>query len=308
MPRRSAFTLIELLVVIAIIGVLVGLLLPAVQKVREAANRIRCANNLKQLGLAALNYESANQGLPPRNMTGPVWRGWAPALLPYLEQDTMARQYHYDLNFWDAANGPVVSLPLKIGVCPAGTSDRTVSIITDDDAPVVGVVTGINGAICDYFAPNSIDAFWLPPAQYAIASDEAEAPALAVGSARPLSAISDGTSNTLLFGEMGGRPDHWILGIKQPDNSTLRFPNWWGPWASYNSCVYKTWSDDGTTPGGFCTINCNNSWGIYALHTAGANVVFVDGSVHFLTVGLSRDVFAALVTRAGGEVIDSNNY
>ena len=308
MRRRPGLTLIELLVVIAIIGVLISLLLPAVQKVREAANRIRCGNNLKQLGLAALNYESTNQGLPPRNLSGPVWRGWGPALLPYLEQTAMAQQYRYDLNFWDAANAPVVSLPLKIAYCPTGAADRTVSIITDDDAPVVGIVTGINGAVGDYFAPNSVDAFWLPPAQYAIASDEAEAPAMAVGGARPLSAIADGTSNTLLLAEMGGRPDQWILGVKQPNNSNLRFPNWWGPWASYQSCVYKTWSDDATTPGGFCTINCNNSWGIYALHVGGANTVFVDGSVHFLAAGLDRNVFAALVTRAGGEVINGNSY
>ena len=88
--------------------------------------------------------------------------------------------------------------------------------------------------------------------------------------------------------ELAGRPDHWIMGVKQPDNSTLRFPNWWGPWASYNSCIYKTWSDDGQTPGGFRTINCNNSWGIYAFHTGGANALFVDGSVHFLAEGLDQ--------------------
>jgi len=75
-----------------------------------------------------------------------------------------------------------------------------------------------------------------------------------------------------------------------------------------SSCVYKTWSDDGQTPGGFCTVNCNNSWGIYAFHAGGANALLVDGSVHFLAVGLDRDVFAALVTRAGGEIIGSNSF
>jgi prepilin-type processing-associated H-X9-DG protein len=98
----------------------------------------------------------------------------------------------------------------------------------------------------------------------------------------------------------------WVLGVRQPDDNPVRFPNWWGPWASYNSCIYKTWSDDGQTPGGFCTINCNNSWGIYAFHTGGANAVLVDGSVHFLAVGLDRDVFAALVTRAAGDTFDGS--
>jgi prepilin-type processing-associated H-X9-DG protein len=124
---------------------------------------------------------------------------------------------------------------------------------------------------------------------------------------RPLSDITDGTSNTLLISELGGRPEWWIKGVMQPTEGE-RFAAWWGPWASYNSCIYKTWSDDGQTPGGFCTINCNNSWGIYSFHVGGANAVFVDGSVHFLREGLDRDVFAALVTRAGGEVIDGKAF
>ncbi len=307
--HRRGFTLIELLVVIAIIATLIGLLLPAVQKVRAAAGRLSCQNNLKQIGLAALNYEGVNHGLPPRCQTAVPYRGWAPNLLPYIEQDTTAHLYHYDRNFWDPANAAAVSLPVKVFICPAtpeGT--RWVDIITGDDAPVSGLDTGINGAVGDYFAPNSVDAFWWPPAQYAAASDELEAPAMAVDVVRPLTAITDGTSNTLLVSELAGRPDHWVLGRKQPDNSALRFPNWWGPWASYNSCIYKTWSDDGLTPGGFCTINCNNSWGIYSFHTGGANAVFVDGSVHFLRAGLSRDVLAALVTRAGDEVIGGNDF
>ena len=133
-------------------------------------------------------------------------------------------------------------------------------------------------------------------------------PALAVGCGRPISAITDGTAHTLLISELAGRPVYWIMGAQQPDNSALRFPYWWGPWASYNSCIYKSWSADGTTPGGPCTINCNNSWGIYAFHSGGANALLVDGSVHFLAVSLDRDVFAALVTRAGGETIPSSTY
>ncbi len=310
---RRGFTLIEVLVVIAIIAILIALLVPAVQKVRAAAARIQCGNNLKQIGLAALNYENFNKGLPPRCQNWVPYSGWGVFILPYIEQEPLAKIYNYNLNFWDPGNAAAVALPVAVFTCPASPPPRSATIITDDDAPVVGVVAG-TGAEGDYFAPNAVDAYWWPAAQYAAASDENEAPAMAVGANRSLNLITDGTSNTLLISELAGRPNYYILGLQQASNTNLRFPNWWGPWASYNSCVYKTWSADGTTPGGPtgpagpCTINCNNSWGIYSFHNGGANAVFVDGSVHFLAFGLSPNVFAALVTRAGAEVIDASGF
>ena len=306
--RYRGITLIELLLVIAIIGVVVALLLPALQRGREAASRLSCQNNLKQLGLAALNYEGVNHGLPPRCQTMVPYRGWGPVFLAYIEQEPLRQIYRYDLNFWDPGNANAVSVAIKTFTCPSAPPNRSVIIITDDDAPVIGLITGSIGAEGDYFAPNSADAFWWPPAQYAAASDELQAPAMAVDDLRPLSAITDGLSNTLLISELAGRPDQYILGLKQPSNANLRFPNWWGPWASYNSCIFKTWSSDGQTPAGPCTINCNNSWGIYSFHRGGSNAVFVDGSVHFLAVGLAPDVFAALVTRAGDEPLEGNSY
>jgi prepilin-type N-terminal cleavage/methylation domain-containing protein/prepilin-type processing-associated H-X9-DG protein len=300
--HRRAFTLIELLVVIAIIAVLVGLLLPAVQKVREAANRMSCQNNLKQMGLAALNYESTYGGLPPRCNVQTPYRGWGPYLLQFIEQGNLANLYNYNLNWYDPANGPAISFPIKVFNCPSAPSGRT-----DQVVDVNGNPTGTTGAEGDYFAPNSVQAFWWPAAQQAAAGDEVQAAAMTQNVIRPLAEISDGTSNTLLISELAGRPFYYIKGVLQSTEGE-RFPAWWGPWASYNCDIYKTWSDDGLTPGGFCTINCNNSWGIYAFHTGGANAVFVDGSVHFLAVGLDRDVFAALVTRAGGEIIDASAF
>jgi prepilin-type N-terminal cleavage/methylation domain-containing protein/prepilin-type processing-associated H-X9-DG protein len=300
--HRTAFTLIELLVVIAIIAILIGLLLPAVQKVREAANRATCQNNLKQIGLAALNYESSYGGLPPRCNVQAPYRGWGPYLLPFIEQENLANLYRFDLNFYDPRNGPAVSLPVKVYTCPSAPAGRTDAIVDVNGNP-----TGTIGAEGDYFAPNSVDAYWWPDAQRTAAADELQAPAMAHNVVRRLADILDGASNTLLISELAGRPDWWIKGVKQSTEGE-RFPAWWGPWASYNSCIYKTWSDDGLTPGGMCTINCNNSWGIYSFHSAGANAVFVDGSVHFLAVGLNRDIFAALVTRAGNERLTGSEY
>ena len=301
--KASGFTLVELLVVIAIIGILIGLLLPAIQSARESARRMQCQNNLKQLGLAFHAYTTAWGGLPPRRHTSAPYQGWGPYLLAYLEQAGIAKNYDTKKNFFDPVNQPYIRLPVDSFICPSAERGREIAVIDLGNKP-----TGAIGAAGDYFAPNSVDAFWWPEPQRTQAANTAECPALLDNGRRPLKQITDGLSHTLLVAEMAGRPSQWIRGRKQSDNSGLQFPNWWGPWASYNSSIFKTWSDDGLTPGGFGTINCNNSWGIYAFHPHGANVLFVDGSVHHLIVGLDRDVFAGLVTRAGKEIIDNTSF
>jgi prepilin-type N-terminal cleavage/methylation domain-containing protein/prepilin-type processing-associated H-X9-DG protein len=293
---RRGVTLIELLVVIAIIGVLIALLLPAVQKVREAANRLSCVNNLKQLGLALHNFHDAIGAFPPGQVQGPypaagvycnTNHGWAVFLLPYLEQQSLYDLYHWDRNMADRSNQPVVAHPLKNFWCPsAPVQDRY------DFSHGLFPSYGGKGACGDY-APT----WWVGPT---LARGDNRG-VLVPNSMTRLTEVADGTSNTILLTEDAGRPQAWNAGQPVPGQEQAISG---GPWAGFATGITVMGSTpDGARRPGPCAINCSNDHEVYSFHTGGANAVFADGSVHFLPRGMGLETLAALVTRAGGEVV-----
>jgi prepilin-type N-terminal cleavage/methylation domain-containing protein len=318
---RRAFTLIELLVVIAIIAILLGLLAPAVQSAREAANRIKCANNLRQLGLAAHNFHDANQHLPPGigyyPPAGGAFGTYQFYLLPYLEQGNLYRASLGSLAF-PAPDGPrtvyypgnntVYSRPVSVFLCPSDPSIGAEGVVTINSVPF--------GA-CSY-APNAMmiaknDLSKNPP----VTSPQ--------GKAR-FADITDGTSNTILHAEKYARCFNTTMPPAYRDGGTA--------WAYCTSPAFPWLPPPMQLPPrafnpGFCIAglvgrgapnaigpesifqvrppegNCDSTRTATA-HSGGMQVGLVDGSVRTLTPGMNRTLWWAAVTPRGGELRGSD--
>jgi prepilin-type N-terminal cleavage/methylation domain-containing protein/prepilin-type processing-associated H-X9-DG protein len=287
---RRAFTLIELLVVIAIIAILIGLLVPAVQKVRDAAARTACSNNLKQLGLALHNFHDVYKGFPPGRTTTPNHASWIPYAMPYFEQGNVARLYRFDRNWDDTTTndkpGGVNTTQMAVLACPAAP-----------DPASRGGTRGITdySAISDVTRPNPF-INPLPPV------DPTHLGVLGLNVRRRIAAITDGTSNTLLLAEDAGREQLYQMGAVVPGTPI-------GNWANPGNEIFISGFDPITmkVPGP-CAINCTNDKEVYSFHTGVAQVVFADGSVRQLDSSLNINILVALMTRAQGEVIPADAY
>jgi prepilin-type N-terminal cleavage/methylation domain-containing protein len=308
---RPAFTLIELLVVIAIIGILIGLLLPAVQKVREAANRAKCMNNLKQMGLALHNYESANHVFPtssrPPGVTPLPRVSWTIPVLPFIEQDNL--RTYYDLtSTWGAAdNLPVTSQPIKIFQCPSSPNPTRF-----DGDPQSGNWDIV--ACTDYAAVSGVAAY----ATNVNFTGSLEPGIMQTNHQTHIADVTDGLSNTIAITESAGRPQIYQRGIAvgAPPAQKVNGGGWARP---ASDLEYKTSTSDGTSFPGPCAANCTNGFDYpvynmqpygtdgtgepYAFHTGVINALMGDGSVRSISQAVQVSVFAAALTRSGGEVI-----
>jgi prepilin-type processing-associated H-X9-DG protein len=314
-PPRRAFTLIELLVFTAIIAILIGLLLPAVQKVREAAARVKCANNLKQLGLAMHGYHGAKGTLPPAfvnngpyGMSGFAFtHGWAPFILPHIEQQAISDLYRWDYPLYAPENQPVCARHLAIFECPSAPEQKRYMTFGPFD------YFKTRGACGDYTITLGVDEVvaqrgWVDRVgDFRGALVNTPTPILTLSrttTGSRLADITDGGSNTILLAEDAGRPRVWQAG-KGGNDQVLEG----GPWNHYKGpIILQGSSADGTVKPGTCALNCTNDREVYAFHVSGANTVFADGSVHFLRAGMDIRILARLITRAGGEVSSADDY
>lgn len=331
--RDAGFTLVELLVVIAIIGVLVGLLLPAVQAAREAARRMSCSNNVKQMGLSLHNFHDSYKAFPPGRVStrngipglvpavpspAPTpTASWVPFVLPYMEYTALYEMWDFSTGWHTDANHAAAVTRIGIMECPSSKSGRMHTDV-GNGRPW--------GAATDYAAIKGIRQGTGQLLTSGLVDPGAFQGALADGKKQSFGDISDGSSNTIFIAECAGRPEHFrngkLVTLASLDPSNARYPKEdalggdmpGGAWAEQQNAFWV----DGSSPNGAfkpgpCAVNCvNNYCGLpvrnyddgepYSFHTGGAMVLMGDGSVHFISSSTDIRVFARLVTIAGGEV------
>ena len=287
--RRRGFTLVELLVVIAIIGILVAILLPAVQYAREAARRSSCQNNLRQWGLGLLLYEDSYKTFPAGYSDTITPTGtFVPRVLQFLEQPTL--NYNFNLN-WDAPeNLAAIQTQFSVLICPSTPSPQRVDTNLPAMRPASGDYTSTHGVNHDYCQFMGWPLYSPPDFNGVLTNTPCR-----------LAAIRDGTSHTFLLVEDAGRPELWRM-RRQASGASQN-----GGWADPNYELALDGADRGFTGsgqyGGDCVMNCTNDNECYSFHPQGANFVFADGSVKFLTEQIQPSAFAALTTRASGEIL-----
>jgi len=319
---QPGFTLIELLVVIAIIGVLVALLLPAVQAAREAARRSACLNNMKQFGLALHNFEQVNRCFPSQG-TGLFYdtppsaprHGWPAHLLPFMEQAPLFASMNFRVHWYDQANTTTALTQVSMFQCPSAEAGRegfeyTLYGSTSAPRQVYRGATWDYGS--DFGLSTALQTMLGFSDRFGIIGNGADPERKRIDDGCSIAQVTDGLSNTLLVVENADRPRFWRGRQAMPSSPLSNAPRnhvTGGVWASdLKGVIIDGFSNDGSSSPGPCGVNCSNDNEVYSFHPTGANVLLADGSVRFLKQQASIRVVGALVTRQGGELISSDEF
>jgi prepilin-type N-terminal cleavage/methylation domain-containing protein/prepilin-type processing-associated H-X9-DG protein len=330
MAQRRGFTLIELLVVIAIIGMLIGLLLPAVQKIRETAARAQCTNNLKQIGIALHSYHDANNGFPsgyidgntdpnstPDNDVGPGW-GWATFLLPYLEQQNVYNQINLRVTVGIGSNAAISQQPMKIYQCPSDPLQQPFPVYDSSFSTTITTIAHGNYVGCNGWEECFNGAGGNPGNGVGTDGLSGVLGSGGVGlfwrnSRTRVASVTDGLSNTIVVGERssnhspstwtgavpGGRCPAWMA--TQPPSPLAPPPSPAYDNADFGEALVLAHCNATHLPSADFPIYDPDTF--YSMHTPqGANFLFGDGSVHFLSGSINPVTYQALGTISGGEV------
>jgi prepilin-type N-terminal cleavage/methylation domain-containing protein/prepilin-type processing-associated H-X9-DG protein len=304
--KQRGFTLVELLVVIAIIGVLVALLLPAVQFAREAARRVQCSNNLRQIGLGIQNMHDAMKIAPPGAVTGATVRephrrfsiptgldhGWAIFVLPFTEGKPLADQYKLDRDWRAPENQVVRETRVPIFQCPSTPAPERM------DSGTFGGITW-RAAVSDYAPDNAVSTALFAPGYIDSLTKNAPDGYLEVNECRGFSMCTDGLSNTMFICEDAGRPRRYRTRGKV-GGGTCSGAGWANRDAEYITHGYNL---AGTSNPGAYAVNVTNDNEIYSFHPGGAMVLFGDGSVRLLGDMIDINIVCRLITTGANEPV-----
>ncbi len=285
LSRQAGFSFVELLTVVAIIGVLIALLLPAVQAARETTRRSACANNLRQISLAVTQYETTHRVFPPAFLVDPTRHNMYPFIMPYMEMKPLVANYRFDVHWNDSANANVIQTDVDLFVCPSAPAIPRRNTVTGRAVTDYGVCRAFSAAAISRLI-NTTQIVERANGCYSSILDPPDVGRVA------LKDVRDGLSHSMMLFEDGGRPQHFIGRYR--DDQVVDGSRW--------ACYSNYWViDKDVCEPTSRIVNSHNGNEIYSFHATGCNFAYGDAAVRFHVSEIAPEAFVSFFTRSGGD-------